>query len=569
MKEKIRLHLQTAKQQFTAGIKNVVLASWALPQANDIHPTDVLPFYGTNPETLEENFRKTWSLYPRIIKFLSEKLNCNLSVKNSLIDWEVLLGYWLFYILDIYFDKKSMLNLAYEHYDVHEVTLYRFDELMLQNSSTNKFLEKVNSELYHELIYSLMFDYLYHDGDITRFEIEPQKGIIQNQINPPPSNFKKFYLYSFSECHFSVGKLRECLGENGHPEVPILNPASTPLSYSFRNSIAEELVSEKVCETALSRILAFSLPTCFIEGYNDNVRLAKVFYPENRGLIYTSNSYAHNDLFKFWVIDSRKMGSKYIIGQHGNNYGTLKWNSTEEYELRVADHFVSWGWGHKKPKIRVLPSIELNQFANRCPKPEFSCKRILFLSYTLPRYQYFSLSIPQGNQHYETMLSWVDFIEQIRNFEIVFRPHTVNYDWNETEFILEKFEGRQLPVISQNIKLLDDLKNSCLCAIAYNSTVILQLIYANFPFVCFWNPDHWQMRAEMQNSYQTLRDNGILHDTALGAADFINNLNDDIKGWWNSPSTREAIDTFCEKFLERNSNPEEKWKDCFEKILRS
>ena len=569
MKDKVRLHLQTEKPQLVHTKKNVVLAHWAMPKTNDICSAEVLPYYGSNPEILLENFQKTWSLYPRIIKVLAKELNSNISVKNSQIDWEILLGYWLFYVLDIYFDKKSMLNLAYEQYDVHEVTLYRFDELMLQNSSTHEFLAKVNAELYHELIYSLLFDHLYHEEDVARFEIEPQKGIIENKNNPSPLNFKISYRYSFNECHFSVGKLREYLGENGHPEVPILNPASPPLSYSFRNSIAEELVSEDICETALSRILAFSLPTCFVEGYNDNVRLARVFYPKNKGLIYTSNSYAHNDLFKFWVIDSRKMGSKYLIGQHGNNYGNLKWNSTEEYELRVADHFVSWGWGHIKPNIRALPSIQLNQFATQCPKPDFGCKRILFLSYTLPRYQYFSLSIPQGKQHYETMLSWVDFLNKVRDFDVVFRPQTVNYDWNETEFILEKCDRRQLPSISQNKKLHNDLKHASLCVITYNSTVILQLIYANFPFVCFWNPDHWEMRPEMENSYQTLRDKGILHDTASGAADFINNLDDNIEDWWNCPTTKEAIDAFCDAFLQRDSNPEEKWKDCFEEILRN
>ena len=58
MKEKVRLHLQSAKRQFSVGTKNVVLASWALPQTNDIYSTDVLPYYGSIPEILEENFRQ-------------------------------------------------------------------------------------------------------------------------------------------------------------------------------------------------------------------------------------------------------------------------------------------------------------------------------------------------------------------------------------------------------------------------------------------------------------------------------------------------------------------------------
>ena len=569
MKEKVRLHLQTAKPQFTDVIKNVVLAPWAMPKANDICSAEVLPYYGSNPEILHENFRKTWLFYPIIVKWLSERLNSNLAIKNSPLDWEILLGYWLFYTLDVFFDKQSTLESAFKHYEIEEVSLYHSGEIQVDNLSTYDFLHKLYGKPFHEALYSLIFSILYEENNVHQFQVQQPRALKETGKDEPAINFTRSYRYSFSECQFSVGNLRDCLGEPGHKEIPVIRPVSPSHCRSTRNAIATQLVEERICETALSRILAFSLPTCFLEGYEANVQLACVHYPKNIGLIYTSNSYAHNDLFKFWVVASRREGSKYIIGQHGNNYGNLKWNSTEEYELRVADHFVSWGWGHKKPKIKVLPSITLNQFATRCPKPNFGSKRILFVSYSLPSYQYFSHSLPQGNQHFETMLSWVDFIDQIIDFDVVFRPHMVNYNWNETEFIIEKCNPRKLPSISQGKKLLNDLKDSSLCVITYNSTVILQLIYANFPFVCFWNPDHWQICPEMEKSYQILRQNNILHDTARGAADFINNLDENIEVWWNSQTTREAIDKFCDSFLERNSNPEEKWKDCFEGILRS
>ena len=43
-------------------------------------------------------------------------------------------------------------------------------------------------------------------------------------------------------------------------------------------------------------------------------------------MIFTSNNFFADEEFKLWVIKQIVVNAKYIIGQHGSNYGTERLN---------------------------------------------------------------------------------------------------------------------------------------------------------------------------------------------------------------------------------------------------
>ena len=49
-----------------------------------------------------------------------------------------------------------------------------------------------------------------------------------------------------------------------------------------------------------------------------------------------------------------KNDTKLIIGQHGGVYGQYLFSSMEDYELKICDKYLSWGWNNSKDK-KIVP----------------------------------------------------------------------------------------------------------------------------------------------------------------------------------------------------------------------
>ena len=85
------------------------------------------------------------------------------------------------------------------------------------------------------------------------------------------------------------------------------------------------------------------LPLCYLEGYSIMKFTSRVIFPFNSSLIVDSTSYNTDELFKFWVANQRRKGSKYWIYQHGGGYNSMLVYSGEITERRVSDRILSWG----------------------------------------------------------------------------------------------------------------------------------------------------------------------------------------------------------------------------------
>ena len=82
-----------------------------------------------------------------------------------------------------------------------------------------------------------------------------------------------------------------------------------------------------------------------MEGYEDIRKIIyKQKYPKKPRVIFSSNGFDTDELFKFYVAEqvSKKKSPKYIVGQHGNSYNT---NINNKYlvELSTCDWFLNWG----------------------------------------------------------------------------------------------------------------------------------------------------------------------------------------------------------------------------------
>ena len=206
-----------------------------------------------------------------------------------------------------------------------------------------------------------------------------------------------------------------------------------------------------------------------------------------------------------------EQGSRLVIGQHGGNFGMTPMAIHETHQIDISDKWLSWGWENKK-ESKIIP---VGNFKSHKKKIRYkSDGDALLVSMTLPKYSYYLYSVPiagQVEEYLEDQLSFFDALpEHIQN-KMRIRLYQVDRDWNQKERWDSRFSNINFD--SNDISLLNSLKNSRIFIGTYNATTYLEAFSVNIPSVLFWNPYHWELDDQALIFFRKLEDVGIFHKT--------------------------------------------------------
>ena len=101
------------------------------------------------------------------------------------------------------------------------------------------------------------------------------------------------------------------------------------------------------------RLLLFELiPVYYLEAFLELKKITNLqSWPKSAKFIFTSNNFYRDEVFKLWTAIKVESGIKYYVGQHGNNYCTMK-NKFPRIEEKTPDKFITWGWNNKLPNYK-------------------------------------------------------------------------------------------------------------------------------------------------------------------------------------------------------------------------
>ena len=111
--------------------------------------------------------------------------------------------------------------------------------------------------------------------------------------------------------------------------------------------------------------------------------------PEN---IITASNILRDEIFDLYIIKSIKNKTKFYIIQHGGGYGFSKINDEEEYQLNIADYFVTWGWKESsiyKPSRKFFAKV-IHNYGCILKKPKTKNTRTNKLNSKNPQNDVFS-----------------------------------------------------------------------------------------------------------------------------------------------------------------------------------
>lgn len=90
---------------------------------------------------------------------------------------------------------------------------------------------------------------------------------------------------------------------------------------------------------------------------------------------------------------------------------------------------------------------------------------------------------------------------------------------------------------------------------SYNSTGFLEAMSKNTPTLVFWQNGLNDLENNVISDYQALVDLGIIHLSAKSAAVKVNDIWNDVEGWWSQSSIQKGRKKFCELYAKTSHHP--------------
>ena len=543
---------------------------------------EVLPYHWDDREKLYQDYLLLDQIYESCLSQLTEQLNNLHQTDFPSRYWRIIIGPWLFYIIEIIYDRYLSICAAEMSRKVTNVLLPKSHDTGWAATDFSEFRNWVIWDPFNQYIYSEIIQFsgnLLHKitdlppssspknietAFLKPFNIIAQK--IMGKLSPlQPDSMNEMVFFNSYIKPIELARLQISLGQLPNPYPPKVKTKHFSTKKMMRDKI-KITAGSTTFEALLKKMLPSLLPTTYAEGYQNMHQHALHVFPRNPKLIYTTNGLYGEEGFKFWAAWHVTRGTKLVTSQHGGHYGLAKWSAQEKHEIKVADKNFTWGWKAKDdPRTIPMASGQLRSRIKNL-KPHTSGD-ILWVGVCLPRYSYWMYSIPVGPQFVDYLTDQKRFAEgvldDVRRL-LVYRLNAKDYNWSIKERFSEMFSSVKLYTGPKSF--YQQLNESRLCVSSYNSTTYLETFAADFPTLLFWNPNHWEIRPSAQPYFDELREAGILHDTPESAASKANIIYQDPLAWWQSPGIQKIRKRFCDRFARTSPYWMSEWKEELQKL---
>ncbi len=502
-------------------------------------------------------------LYERILPVLAERLNALHHKDYPLRYWRILVGPWLIFFIQILFDRFTQIKKAEQDFSIGGTVISSAPATEFVPADMNEFSSFFISDSWNHFLYSfiirngtsLPFSELrtHPDRFQSSRESKPRRFVL-NLIDSVVSAFRRnkeiiFFEFDLSPRDFVLLLTKHGMyAKKGSLQPLSLNSKNVKLrEWSLENSYSTDF------EKCLLELIPLQIPQIYVEGYAEaDAASSLTKLPAAPKLILTSYVF-YNELFKFWMAKKIIGGTKLIISQHGGGYGIGKWFVNEEHEVKIADHFFSWGWDKSSNKVIPIGMFKPNPCKER---KDFNQPRLLLVLISLPRYSYklFSEIIStQWLSYFQDQCNFVSSLSpEIRRILTV-KAYPYDYGWDDKQRLKDKLSDVNFAGPNESIQ--QQMVSSRIIISTYNSTTFLETLTKNVPTIIFWDPHYWELRDEAIPYFEKLKSVGIFHDTPESAAMQITRVWNDVGSWWNGRELQEIILLFTKKFCFRPENP--------------
>ena len=458
------------------------------------------------------------SVYERLLTHAADSLELARGTRPTLEITEILLGNLLLTLSSLVQRTRAQLGRVSSNGEV-EKNLGEFHlDIPL---STQDSYNLISSSQYQELCQSLLK--ACNDGTRSTLTLncapkntskrrEKWQGILYNlfsmAIAPLSRNSKSLIIATY------LGRYREMLLNLKLGQIPLLSEfkvSDNLVSPTGANVTDVELGTPSLNEV-LKLLVGLVVPLNLSKGVDESVtNLIRRGWPKSPKVIFTSNAFDSDDDFKLYLERFREE-SRYIVGQHGNNYSVATW--TERLpEVVSADRFLAWGVSGYEKSLSV--GVLKPRMSTQGGSPRKGI--LLVLRDSMSNFHYVDEAL--NNALYEAAI--IETIGALldQGVKTRVRPHSSS----STHFLakLEDLFGRSelFDLSTSRIRFEKEVRNY-LPAFTYDSTGMLELASVRVEFLGYF-PDGLAINEEMRDVYQHLSEVGLI---SLELQDFLSTV---------------------------------------------
>lgn len=524
---------------------------------------EVLPYHWDDRAKLFADYQYLQGFYERLLPELAARLNQIHGVDHGLRYWRIVLGPWLGYFIQMLFDRWANVEGAIRQHELSASIVLTGQETALIPKDMADFTRLLHSDEWNHHLYAAILQRFTGVNCIERAWGEGSvpdsapKITWQRQVKRMLAagyaraasvltrDQDAFFMATYLPFRDEM-KMHGRLGQMPQLWRPV-SPVQVAADASQRQwQVAGESRSE--FEKCTRILIPQQLPTIYLEGYAKLVaQIANVPWPKQPQLIWTSNSFNADDVFKAWAAEKVERGSPLVIGQHGGNYGMGRWSFIEEHEIAIGDCYLSWGWSELgQPKVKPV-----GQMKSRKPLGVRHAEQAgaLLVTATMPRQSYHMYSVMVSRQwldYFEDQCIFVESLPPAVRDVLTVRLYSQDYGWDQVSRWRERLPSVQLDDGRSKIDTL--ISRSRLYISTYNATTYLESLSMNIPTIVFWNPAHWELRESAKPYFEDLKRVGIFHETPESAAGHVAAIWDNVPAWWESAELQDTVARFKSRY---------------------
>lgn len=530
----------------------------------------VAPYHWDDRRKLHQDYLYLQALYEELLKELAAQLNELHRVDHSLRYWRILVGPWLGYFIQMLFDRWSMLRQVLRDNEIAGVRVLQHPEGEQVPNDMAAFTSLFIGDAWNEFIYSQILDWL---------GVPVEKVVVKNQALPRGGNTlsatyrlklglarvashlsgllcsdkEYFFIASYLGIQQDL-HLQAKLGQLPKIWRPVAVPDSSfdPAARQWQLPKTED----NDAFVALARaLIPRQIPKTYQEGYRVLVSLTDSLpWPKKPQAIFTSNSYYDDDVFKAWAAKKVESGTPLVIGQHGGNYGMALWGFTEDHQIAIADHFLTWGWSVPESS-NITPIGNFKGFGKKITADKVGIALMVEMAMPLLSYHMYSVPVAVGQwlDYFEEQCRFVQALPADLRAQLLVRLLAWNHGQSQQRRWQARFPDIQLDEGVQPMARL--LRKTRIYISTYNGTTYLESLSLNFPTIIFWNPLHWELRESAIPHFEKLKSVGIFHETPESAARQMATIWHDVAGWWQSAEVQAVRQAFCQRYAHLPERP--------------
>ena len=498
-------------------------------------------------------------LYKDLLPVLGRALNSGHAVNRPYKYWQVLLGPWLLYFINVVYDRYRLIEEAAKRYPDFTTSVVAGTECRIDCHDTYDFIEKSNDDYFNLKLFSIIVRALYPEKTVEsniHFESDTylmkrswKKRTAYRFFNRVFAGNKAVFSEMYHLNFFDMLRLKRAVSFSGLGFTEFISdgPVFSRVSRSgdFRRSL--ELSGSKDAFSALlCPMVAEAQPRCYVENYSAYDEAVCRKYRQHSGpeAVGSSVGWFFNEEFKFYAAEAASRGARLIDFQHGGGYGTEHILPTEEIS-RQKDIFYTWGWTEgNNAMARPLPSAHLSRMEGT-HRP--TTRDILFVSTSYPQYAY---QIHSGMMPFDMRKYFNDqtvfFSGLDKNLikRCLYRPYH-DYGWSGAGDFKKACPGIR---IMHKGRLVARMKSARIVVIDHPHTSYLEALVINAPCVFYWDHDVHLMRPEAEEYFEKLRQAGFLYKDPDSASAKINEIYHDPITWWQDKARQQARREFCDHY---------------------